>query len=359
MAPLLKELYNSAYVTLLATKLKEIEPSFNTEKFFNDVFDVHWEKKELKTRMQHIAVSLHKNLLGNYKKDVKLLQELFLKVNDKHSLENMLFAEYVALYGKDEPILSLDALEVFTINSSSEFAIREFLLLYEASTLERIYAWTQSKNEHIRRLSSEGVRPRLPWAKALPKYKKDPTPLFKIIEHLQHDSSPYVRKSVANLINDISKDHPEITLKLLRKLLKNRVESSLVKHAARTLLKAANKDALELFGYEIREDITLESLHFLPELSMGEEQSFSFRLTTPKKLGKLRIEFALHLLRKNGTYNTKVFQIAQKEYDINRVEIQKNYSFKNITTRKYYRGEQKISIIVNGDAYVSFSFMLT
>ncbi|MBN2815986.1 MAG: DNA alkylation repair protein [Campylobacterales bacterium] len=358
MATLLKDLYNKKYVELLANSLQALDKTFSSKQFYADVFDTFWKEKELKARMTHLALCLHKNLTENYVQNIEILTATFAQMNYAYSLENMLFSTYVGIYGKNDFKLSMQALQAFTINSSSEFAIREFLLLYEKETLKEIQKWVSHENEHIRRLASEGCRPRLPWALSLPNFKKDPTPILEILEALKNDTSPYVRKSVANALNDISKDNPEITLLIAKRWLQEEVNESLIKHGCRTLLKSSNTDALSLFGYRAKQSLILTELIFASEVQMGQDLEFSFKLSDNHTLGHLRIEFALHLLRKNGNYNTKVFQIAQKEYNTQSIELKKSYSFKKITTRNYYTGEQAISIIVNGLVLTKFFFTL-
>jgi len=129
-------------------------------------------------------------------------------MNHNYGLENMIFQDFVEVYGLDSFDVSMMAFEVFTVNSSSEFAIRKFILKYEEKTMIQMLLWAKSENEHVRRLASEGSRSRLPWAVALPVFKEDPTSVVEILELLKDDVSAYVRKSVANNLNDISKDNP-------------------------------------------------------------------------------------------------------------------------------------------------------
>lgn len=150
----------------------------------------------------------------------------------------MFFQDFVEVFGLEDFENSIKALEVFTLESSSEFAVRAFILKYEYQTMQQMKLWTQSSNEHIRRLACEGCRPRLPWAVALPKFKQDPSSVLEIIELLKNDESLYVRKSVANNLNDISKDNPELLLKFVKENLGFSKELDWIcKHASRTLLK--------------------------------------------------------------------------------------------------------------------------
>ncbi|MDZ7819313.1 MAG: DNA alkylation repair protein [Aliarcobacter sp.] len=131
----------------------------------------------------------------------------------------MVFQDFVEVFGLDDFDESMKALEVFTQDSSSEFAIRQFILKYENETMNQMKLWAKSPNEHLRRLSSEGCRPRLPWAIALPKFKQNPEKPLEIIELLKNDKSLYVQKSVANNLNDISKDNPQIVIDFVKQNL--------------------------------------------------------------------------------------------------------------------------------------------
>jgi len=179
------------------------------------------------------------------------------------------------------------------------------------------------------------------------------------LELLKDDTSKYVRKSVANNINDISKDHPDIVIDLTKKWIdKNKECDALLKHGCRTLLKNSNQEALKLFGFFCVENVTVKDFTISKNVNLGEELSFSFDLQAPSSLGKLRIEFALHFLRKNNQHNKKVFKISEGFVQERHKKITKIYSFKKISTRVYYTGIQKISIIINGEVFITDDFML-
>lgn len=361
MAIPLKEFYNKEYISLLSHNIQEHYPAFKREKFTVEIFNAAWKNKALKQRMHHITQTLHLFLTQNYYNDLEILICTFREMNSAYGLENQLFQHYVALYGlafKDFEH-SMGALCEFTIGSSSEFAIREFLIHFEKETLIEMKKWAKSENEHIRRLASEGCRPRLPWGVALKSFIKDPTPIISILELLKDDISAYVRKSVANNLNDISKNHPEVVKKLAKKWIKENPNSeALLKHGCRTLLKNSDREALEIFGIYEKKTLQLKNMEHSKELKKGETLAFSFSLKDEKALGVLRVEFALYFLRKNGSRNKKVFQIAQKEYQTQEASFSKAYSFKEITTRVYYSGIQELGIIVNGKELKRVAFRL-
>jgi len=359
MAQLLKNLYNEEYILLLSQNIEEEFMEFESDKFIKSLFNDEWKGRELKDRMRHISTMLGVYLPSDYIKAISILKLAFQKMNFAYGLENMIFQDFVEVYGLDSLEISLDALESFTIHSSSEFAIRRFILKYPQESMKQLLLWAQSNNEHIRRLASEGSRPRLPWAIALPLFKRQPKEVLEILELLKDDESKYVRKSVANNLNDISKDNPQIIKKLTKNWLHySDKRDALLKHGCRTLLKKSDTQVLELFGFERPTNISLDNFTFNEQVKMGEELAFTFELRTKKELGKLRIEFALHFLRKNSKQNKKVFKIAEGIYSGRHKTINKTYSFKTISTRVYYRGLQKLSIIINGEVFKEVEFML-
>ena len=153
--------------------------------------------------------------------------------------------------GIDNFDLSMEALREMTMRLSSEGAIRKFIEKYPEKSLRLLNKWTKDKNVHVRRLVSEGTRPRLPLASPIKMYIKDPRPIIPLLNKLKDDSDLYVRRSVANNLNDISKDNPEIVVETLKKWRKNASKERLwvIRHSLRTLYKRGNKDALKLMGF--------------------------------------------------------------------------------------------------------------
>ena len=360
MAELFKDLYNTQYIQLLATNITKKYPTFQHTAFKQAIFNTSWNEYELKDRMHHISTILGDFLPKEYKKAIDILSLIFTNMNNSYGLENMIFQDFVEVYGLDSFDVSMRALEIFTVNSSSEFAIRQFLIQEEQRTMKQMLVWAKSENEHIRRLASEGCRPRLPWAIALPVFKGDPTLVLEVLELLKDDTSAYVRKSVANNLNDISKDNPEIVKKLTKEWLGfSKERDSMLKHGCRTLLKASDSEVLALFGFTKPVNITLQNFVHTSCVNIGEELEFSFDICSSQTLGKLRIEFIMGFLRKNGKQNKKVFKIAEGTYAQKTKAVSKTYSFRPISTRVYYKGEQSLSILINGVVFKEISFKLT
>jgi 3-methyladenine DNA glycosylase AlkC len=218
--------------------------------------------------------------------------------------------------------------------------------------LQQMYQWSLHENHHVRRLASEGSRPRLPWAIALTELKRNPKPILPLLENLKNDASEYVRRSVANNLNDIAKDNPDIVIQIAKQWKgKNKETEAIIKHGCRTLLKQGNSDILKFFG--LTDNPKVELLNFKVEtkaICVGENVEFSFSiLNNDEKTQFIRLEYAIYYLRKNGQLSKKVFKISERLLNPSEIiKIRRRQSFKIITTRQFYIGQQKLSIIVNG-----------
>ena len=358
MSLLLKEsLFSENQFNVFTEALSNTITDFPKQKFLKQVFDKNWNKLELKERMRHTTQVLHNFLPKNFSKAAEILiatTKFFLKKKQPDiGFVVMSMPDYVELYGIEYFDISVKVFEEVTKLISCEFAVRPFIIKYRAAMMKQMLSWSQHEHQSIRRFASEGCRPRLPWAIALAELKKDPSEILPILENLKADSSEFVRKSVANNLNDISKDNADIALSVFKKWKGFSVNTDkIVKHACRTLLKAGNMEAMKLFGYASMEDVSFEDFNLEKEnVRVGEELKFSFKINNiSSKTIVIRLEFAMYYLRANGKLNKKVFKISENEYLKNTSQlVKKKYSFKAKTTRKYYPGKQKISIIVNGN----------
>ena len=313
MAELLKDVFNRKFIKSLAADLKDSSPEFDESVFVKAIFTKDWQEKALKQRMRHISKNMQCCLPADYKKAISLLKP----ISDNYSeLQHLVFPDFIELCGIDDLSTSIDAMEYFTENSSSEFPIRFFIIKYEKQMLAQMKKWAKSKNEHLRRLASEGCRPRLPWAIGLPKYKNDPSAILPILETLKEDESEYVRRSVANNLNDISKDNPKVVIEIAKKWKGLSPETDkLVKHGCRTLLKQGDPKTIKLFGYREPKDIQIKKFKVTKKIKMGEEIEFTFTLNTDKKkLGLLRIEYIIEFVRQNNKTGNKIFKISEGDY---------------------------------------------
>ncbi len=356
----LKNLYNKTLISQLADGVHGNYKAFDKNSFIKTVFDKDWDNKELKQRMRHITNSLHKTMPVSYTEQIDILKKLATQFT---GFTAMVFPDFVEVYGLNDLTTSISALEHFTQYSSSEFAVRPFIIKYPKQMLKQHELWSKHKNHHVRRLASEGVRPRLPWAIALPEFKKDPTPILPILNNLMTDESEYVRRSVANCINDISKDHPQVVLQIINQWQNKSAETDwILKHASRGLLKKGHTEILNSFG--LNHQVKTKLTHFSIDknkVAIGGSIQFNFGIQLlEKKDAKVRLEYNIYYHKANGKQLPKIFQIGTYTLQPNQVfEVKKKHAFINLTTRKHYKGQHTISILANGNELDKISFMLT
>lgn len=362
MTAALKDIFNEHFVSALAEEIYKFKPPFAIESFENAVFlDNNWEDKTLKERMRHITIMIHDQLQVEYREAVSILMKAAPRFSD-NELAGIVFPDYVEVYGLEDWELSMEALEHFTCYSSSEFAVRPFIV----QDLERMAAqmlnWAESSNPRVRRLASEGIRPRLPWGIALKSLKENPEPIIPILEKLKEDDSLYVRKSVANNLNDISKDHPDVILNIAAEWYgKHLYTDWILKHACRTLLKKGNKQALALFGFPAADGVSVENLKLRQQqLQLGETMEFSFQIKSEfDETLPIRIEYEVDYAKANGKHSKKIFKVSEVRISSQKLlQYEKTLSFKDLTTRKHYAGKHNITILINGEAKASTDFIL-
>ncbi|MFK5957162.1 MAG: DNA alkylation repair protein [Planctomycetota bacterium] len=358
MAEPLKNQYDSPYLEELASVVAACTPKgFDRLAFTQAVFADGWEKLELKGRMRRITECLHGALPDDYLEALPILRDAAEKFDGYLS---MFFPDFVEMYGMAHWEESVAALWWMTRFGSSEFAVRPFLKLDASRMLKTMLTWTQDENEHVRRLASEGSRPLLPWAMNLPAFQKDPLPVLPILEALHEDPSEYVRRSVANNLNDIAKDHPALVLQIAQTWKgKSKPVDQLVKHACRTLLKNGDAGAMRLFGF--RDPSRMEVLRLKiaeAHIPLGGALEFSFTLTAAEALGKVRLEYLLEFARPHGRGARKVFKISESDSLDSQRKITRRHSFVDRSTRKHYVGEHRVTVIVNGVAKASQPFHL-
>ena len=366
MAEPLKYIYNKTFISALYEAVKNVLPQVKQKAFLDAVFISEWDSYELKQRMRHISNVLHQFIDSDYKKGVEQLLSIFQNVKqsptDTLGFEYMFFPDYIECYGLDYFDESVNAMEEITQFTSCEFAIRPFFIQYPEQTLHKMIEWSKHKHAMVRRLSTEGCRPRLPWAMALPVFKNNPEPILPILERLRNDESESVRRSVANNLNDISKDHPKLVCTIAQKWLgESKHVDWVVKHACRTLLKQGMPELMVLFGYTPVSNLKISSIEIqTPEVNIGDSLAFEFLIkNTSSKPAKVRLEYGMYYKKANGSLSKKVFKISEKDYQPGQEEnIVRKQSFKPISTRKFYSGEHEVSLIVNGQEFGSKSFML-
>lgn len=346
----LKEEFNELFIHQLADEFLKIYASFNREKFVKTTFSADWQNKELKERMRFITSKMHEFLHLSYVEQTQIIKKVAPKFS---GIQGFVFPDFVQVYGINDFNTSTKALEFLTEFSTSEFAVRPFIEKYPTESIKQLLIWSKSDNHHVRRLSSEGSRPKLPWAPPLRGFIKDPTPVLPILENLKNDQSLYVRKSVANHLNDISKNHPALVLSICKSWYgKTKNTDWIVKQALRTLLKKGNKEALTIFGTANAYKIEVEALQLSKnKLQIGEELMFSFEINNTDKIHlTLRLEYIIHFMKSNGKTSPKIFKITESTFSSEtKKQLIRKHKFANLTTRKHYAGKHQLAIVVNGD----------
>ncbi|WP_227394636.1 DNA alkylation repair protein [Jeotgalibacillus aurantiacus] len=344
---LIKDVFTDEWVSNLGQRLG------SADEFRGKAYSSDWADLSFKERVRRLAVTMHDFLPDSFEQAADWLERI---APDFNGLPGIVFPDYIEVYGQENWERSLTALEKLTSFSTSEFAIRSFLIKDQERCFTYIERWARSENDHVRRLASEGTRPKLPWGQAIPALIQDPSPSLPILKALIQDPSLYVRKSVANHLNDISKTHPELVLGLVRFYQGQHPHTEwILRHACRTLLKKGHPEALELFGFNKSDDVKVESFHVPESVEIGETLTFQLTLTTSDPQ-KLRIDFAVDYVKKRGTRNRKVFKLSEGETKAGKKDFERKLSFANLTTRTHYPGTHTITILINGVEAASADF---
>jgi len=341
-------------LTRMGEAIGDVYPTFDRKRLL--AIAPKLKSLELKARVRLVRDCLHELLPSQASAAIDVL----LKSTRGGLLDGFdlwPYTEFIQTYGLNEPQKSLDALKELTVRFTGEFAVRPFLLRHPEITLAYLDRCTTSPNVHVRRWVSEGSRPRLPWGERLGPFIANPDPGLRLLEKLKYDSELYVRKSVANHLNDVSKDHPNRVLTLLAGWNKtvppiHRSKIAWVtRHALRTLIKNGNVNALALIGVRAEAAVKVAELRLNKKtFELGEVLEFSFNLRSQAKIPqKLVIDYAVHHVKANGKTSPKVFKLKTFVIDPQESrELRKKHAIKAITTRRYYPGAHKIDLIING-----------
>jgi len=350
----LKDGYDGVYIERLAAGIAAAWKPLDRAAFAAAVFAEGWDELELKSRMLRIAEAIDGALPGDLAAALAILDPVVPGFDGYHAMFFPTFVELRVMRDIERCWESaFHALARYTPHSSSEFAVRPLIVADQEGAMAELLAWTRDADHHVRRLASEGCRPRLPWAMALPALKRDPAPVLPILEALRDDESEYVRRSVANNLNDIAKDHPQLVLEVAARWLGDGScapdRKRLVKHACRTLLKAGESRAMKLFGFRDPADIVIRALELERRtVAIGDELEFRFRIEGPPSLGLLRLEYAVHYRKANGSLSPKVFKISEFESDEPTREVIRRHAFRELSTRRLHAGPHELELRING-----------
>ena len=348
-APLLKELLNADVLARIGRVAAQAHPAFDQRAYLAMARE-GLDELSIMQRMSRAADSLRAFLPADYPRALKAVRRMAPLLPG--GFADMVLPEFVGRHGLDHFELSLEALRELTPHSSAEFALRPFLERDPDAVLALATRWAEDANEHVRRLASEGTRPRLPWARRLPLLAAEPQRTRPILEKLQADPSDYVRRSVANHLNDISKDHPDWVLDLLESWPTQETETKwITKHALRNLIKAGHPRALQLVGATLGAKVRLGSFEVSPAaLRLGQTLQLNATLvSTARQPQRLVIDYAIHYVKKSGDSSRKVFKLRTLELDGQaQVALSKSQTIADFTTRTHYPGRHRVELLVNG-----------
>jgi 3-methyladenine DNA glycosylase AlkC len=272
---------------------------------------------------------------------------------------------FVAMWGISDPELALPLLAGLTPRWSSEGPIRPFIERHPELTYDHLRRWATDADEHVRRLVSEGTRPRLPWAPQLRGLIADPAPNLPLLDVLVDDPSPYVRRSVANHLNDISKDHPHLAIELARGwMARSDGAAWVVRHGLRTLVKRGDADALELLGVATDAAIQLTDLAIdRSQVAIGNAVTFTVTVElSPRQPGAVDavIDYRVHFVGATGVKAPKVFKLTRRRLEPGLpVTVTRRHRFEHLSIRRILPGPHVIDVQVNGRVLGSTTIEVT
>jgi 3-methyladenine DNA glycosylase AlkC len=353
MAQPLKELINAASVELLADGLSAAWAPFPRVRFVQAAV-TGLDGLELKERVQHVARVLGTTLTPPFPQAAAVLRESTTRVRlDMWS--GWPATDYVATHGIDHLDEAMRTLATLTPHATGEFAVRPYLDRYRDDALGIMYGWAGSADDHLRRLASVGSRPRLPWG-ARVQWLMEPGPTLPILDLLRDDPSEYVRRSVANHVNDLAKDHPDLALRMLARWRSEGGSHTekVLRHAVRGLLRGGHHGALTLVGaapgHGSVEKLALDT----DRVAVGGQLRFRVTVTAASP-GTLVLRYAV---RRDGS--RRVFHLGERSADTagQAFTLTKAHSFRPVTTRTEPPGPRLLEIVVNGTVRASVPFDL-
>jgi 3-methyladenine DNA glycosylase AlkC len=370
-----KNIFNKESIQKLAKEIKNEYPAFD-DKSFQQSINKTLTKLELKDRVRLVAKNLKEYLPNNYKQSVKILVST-LAAEEKHADQEWSgqdvegvngfmvwpLTQFVEEFGLDDLDTSMQAMYEMTKRFSAEFAIRPFIQKYDKKVYRILSKWSKDPSKHVRRLVSEGTRPNLPWGMKVPVILEDIERNIKLIEKLKDDPQDYVRRSVANHLNDISRINKKIMLETCKKWHRPGHSETdwIIRHATRSLLKAGDKTALELNGFTANPKIEIKKLKLTPKkIKEGDSFDLKFCLESlGRKEQHLLVDYIIHYPKKNGKTSPKVFRLKQLKLKAGEsIDLSKKIGFKKVTTRVHYPGKHLVEIKVGAKVVAQTSFTL-
>jgi len=374
MAEPFKNLVNAALIDDAATHLRRAWPGFDRARF-RALATNGLDALELKARAMHVCAALEVTLPDDFDRAADILESSFGPPAAGDDLSSMRMTdaglagwilwpvgEFVARRGLDHPERALQVLHALTQRFSAEFAIRPLIVRHPDVTLKTLARWTRDPSAHVRRLVSEGSRPRLPWGMQIKAFIADPSPTLPLLEVLQDDPSEYVRRSVANHLNDIAKDHPAVLVEWVARHLAGASPQrrALLKHASRTLIRRGHPGMMKLWGVG-RRLVGEATCSVAPKrVALGGDVTLRLVVrSSSSRAQKLAIDYAVHHVKASGATSPKVFKgwvvdLAPHETRT----LVKRHSMRPVTTRRYHAGRHAVDVVANGQVVATTSFHL-
>ena len=358
MAGLLKDGFGPNVPGAIAAMIEIVHPGFPSADFVASCLE-GYEELELTPRARRVANALARYLPDDRAEALAILvASLGPRTERRTAMQPFLYLPhvfFVAEYGLDCLEESLAAQYELTQRFTAEFSIRAFLERYPDETLARLQRWATDPDVHVRRLVSEGTRPRLPWASRLRRFQRDPAPVIALLELLKDDPEAYVRRSVANNLNDIAKDHPDVVVGVCRHWWEgaSRARQALIRHGLRTLVKQGHPDALALLGFEPDSPVVVERLVVAPEHArIGSRVTIDVDLRNPDSAPRsVLVDLRVHFVKANGSLRPKVFKGATLDLAPGSAgRVRKSVSLAQHSTRRHHPGQHRVEALVNGVA---------
>ena len=368
MAEPLKNQFGTEVPRAIATMIASVYPAFAVKPFMKDVIS-GYDDLNLMARGEKIAQALRQHLPADFSQATQILLDSLNQPHDRAtdgSLSSFLYLPhtmFVARHGLGHFDVAMRAQHALTQRFTAEFSIRAFLQHHPEATLKQLKVWATDPSAHVRRLVSEGTRPRLPWASRLPAFQNNPKPVLALLELLKDDPELYVRRSVANNLNDIGKDHPDLLVKTAKAWLKDAPENRqwIIRHALRFTVKQGNPAALAVLGFGDVAPVSVDRASLLPKTAaIGQAITIAFDVTNDsKQVQRVLVDFCIHYIKANGSSSAKVFKLKTLALAAGEsVRMSKKISLAEMTTRKHYPGTHRVEALINGRTHPLGSFEL-
>ena len=366
MAEPLKNYFGPEVPARIADMIQNADGAFPREAFLVDALD-GFETLELTPRARHIAFALGRHLPQDYEQAVEILIASLgpkLEAVELTGMEVFLYMPhvfYVAEFGAEHFEASMRAQYELTQRFTAEYSIRVFLERFPERTLARLREWAHDESVHVRRLVSEGTRPRLPWAPRLRAFQADPRPVLELLDLLKDDREPYVRRSVANNLNDIGKDNPAVLIETCRRWAQDATAERrwLIRHALRSAVKRGEPAALKILGFGEATAASVREIRVVPAVvPIGESVTFDVELANEgSSTERLLVDLRVHFVKANGRPGPKVFKLKELELPPRAsAHLVKTISLAQHTTRTHYPGRHRVEVLVNGRASAAHLF---